>query len=295
MTRKIVEYYNNYPLDFIEQASPLYHYTSFDGFKSIITTGKLRFTNRLFLNDYSEGAYVLTLCINQADFLFEKDDTFKQRFLEKCNERLATTGTDPFQFYQCSFTTDGDNLPMWNYYAGNGGINLEFNGEIVCDHYAKKCGNKATVFNCGLIVYEEGKQLKIIKKMILDFWEKSTAENREEVIKLLIKKLMYAGIFFKSKSYETEKEYRIAFELFSKDGMFNDFQTQYAQYKIDVMYAHGLIVPFVDVLFERYALKSLTVPNLVTEKERQALKLFLMANGYDSVEKIKMSKITKRF
>ena len=184
---------------------------------------------------------------------------------------------------------------MWNYYAGNGGINLEFNGVVVRDYYSEKAGQKSTVFNCGLVIYEEEKQLEIAKKIISDFSAKSTAANMEEVLDLLIKKLTYAGIFFKSKSYETEKEYRIAFELFSEDGNLNDFRTKSTHYQIDVMYSHGLIVPFVDVYFDRRALKSITVPNLVTEKEREALRLFLSANNYECIEKINVSKITKRF
>ena len=130
MHSKITNYYNSYTLDFNNHInnhiSPIYHYTSFGGFKSIIENSKLRFTNRFFLNDYSEGKYILNLCVNNADMLFEQNNSFEKHFIDKCNDKLEKIESDSFQFYQCSFTADGDSLAMWNYYSGEGGISIEF-------------------------------------------------------------------------------------------------------------------------------------------------------------------------
>lgn len=293
MTRELSTFYNNYQLDFIEDANPIYHYTSFDAFKSIITNHKLRFTNRLFLNDYTEGKYILSLCIDNADKIFEYDNDLKKYFLEKCKTHLDDMETDTFQFYQCSFTVDGDNLPMWNYYSGNSGINIVFDRDVITKHYFQKVGYQTNIFNCGSVIYDKEKQLDIVKKIVLDFSVKFPSANSCELAEYIVRKLLYAGIFFKSKSYEIEKEYRITFELFSEDGRFDAFQTRDTNYEIEVMYSHGSIVPYVDVYFERSALKGITVPALVTKKEQTALKLFLNARGYNG--DITVSKITKSF
>ena len=40
----------------------IYHYTSPTGLNGIVSYHTLRFTDRNFLNDYSEGRYVIDLC-----------------------------------------------------------------------------------------------------------------------------------------------------------------------------------------------------------------------------------------
>ena len=41
----------------------IYHYTSSNVFLIILKNNTLRFTDRFFLNDKSEGSYVLDLCL----------------------------------------------------------------------------------------------------------------------------------------------------------------------------------------------------------------------------------------
>lgn len=52
-----------------EVDSPIYHYTGPDAFTSILSKTELRFTNRDYLNDFSEGKYVLNLCIDNSNYI----------------------------------------------------------------------------------------------------------------------------------------------------------------------------------------------------------------------------------
>ncbi len=295
MHSKISKYYNDYILDFNDHIGNVYHYTSFNGFKSIIENGKLRFTNRFFLNDYSEGKYILDLCINSADTLLEQNESFKKCFVEKCKDKLEKIESDSFQFYQCSFTTDWDNLAMWNYYSGDGGVNIKFNTSKLRNCFSAKVNGSKILFSSGHVIYDQDKQLDKIKQIIRDFLDNNTAEKDYVIADCLVSKLVYAGIFFKPKEYKIEKEYRMAFELFSDDGRFNSLITSSStDYKINIAFSHNMVVPFLDIKFDKSAICGLTVPALVTQKEQDAIKLFAKSNGC-KLETIKKSEISKRF
>ena len=67
-TRKIAKLFNSIKLsDFNDyfglENNDIYHYTSPDVFNIIINDNTLRFSDRLFLNDKSEGSYVLDVCL----------------------------------------------------------------------------------------------------------------------------------------------------------------------------------------------------------------------------------------
>lgn len=56
---KFCRFYNALHLEYGEQPPFIYHYTSSGAAQSIISKGQIRFTDRYYLNDASEGRYVL--------------------------------------------------------------------------------------------------------------------------------------------------------------------------------------------------------------------------------------------
>lgn len=94
-----------------------YHYTSPEAAKSILGYGKLRLTDRYYLNDYSEGRYVLQLCLDNIDTLIPNNEKLKKYFMKILDERKYCVQRDDFYVYQCSFSMKRDSLCMWNYYT----------------------------------------------------------------------------------------------------------------------------------------------------------------------------------
>lgn len=103
--------------------SLVYHYTDSVGLRGILANNEVWLSDRAFMNDSSEGCYILRLC-TKDEVISELPPTLQIPFLKKCSER----GKSPTHVarkrnilvLQCSFSTDGDNLPMWNYYAAKG-------------------------------------------------------------------------------------------------------------------------------------------------------------------------------
>ena len=63
MLKEITATYNNFDYQsHLKQPDELYHYTSLNTLQIILKNKQLRFTNRAYLNDKSEGTYVLSLC-----------------------------------------------------------------------------------------------------------------------------------------------------------------------------------------------------------------------------------------
>lgn len=58
------------------------------GFARIVENNTLRFTDRFYLNDKSEGIDVLELCAKNMDVFDFLSNEFKEAFLKSCNERL---------------------------------------------------------------------------------------------------------------------------------------------------------------------------------------------------------------
>ena len=96
--------YNNYQYQqFISDINrdAVYHYTTSDTLFKIAEKKQLRFTNRLYLNDCSEGRYVLDLCIKRIDDIWAPNCRFcKNDFLECLKMLREKLNLRQFQFYQ---------------------------------------------------------------------------------------------------------------------------------------------------------------------------------------------------
>ena len=114
----------------------IYHYTSPEGLQGIIESNKLRFTNRIYLNDKMEGKHALDLLVQAYDEIIEdmhpdKEEAIKQIKDYKEN-KIEKHG---FKIFQCSFSCDKDNLSLWNYYTKDRsikGYNINFSSKELC-------------------------------------------------------------------------------------------------------------------------------------------------------------------
>ena len=271
-----IDEYNNIHLqDFIQSDNKkIYHYTSPAGFQGIITNRTLRFTDRFFLNDYTEGVYVLDLCIENLDFLVPNDRNLRKELCRVCKKQKEKMNEANIYVYQCSFSLDGDNLSLWNYYTKGDsirGYNLCFESRQISKklHLKQKNNEKLSPLY-GVVVYEKQEQLNIIRRIIEKFQRLNQVypKDYQFTIGLLVQKLLVIGTFFKNPCFSVEHEFRIVFNLgINGLGSFVQIQNEKKYFE-----KGGILIPCIDVEFESDALKGIGIsPTLDFETTKSSI------------------------
>lgn len=262
----------------------IYHYTSPAGFQGIITNRTLRFTNRSFLNDYTEGVYVLDLCIENLDSLVPDDKSFREELSRICKKQKEKMNEENIYVYQCSFSLDRDNLSLWNYYTKGDsirGYNLCFDvNQIQGKLYIRLNTGEKTFPLCGKVAYQKNKQLQIVKQIIDRFrqLDLSYEQNYKIAINLLVKKLLVIGTFFKMPCFEIEHEFRLVFDLNSDTLKYRQKGTDKPIPLKEILSNQkyfekgGILIPCIDVEFESDALKGIGIsPTLDFETTKSSI------------------------
>ena len=305
---RTVQYYNEYDYLALFDNTPetsLYHYTSLNTLLTILKNKKLRFSNRLYLNDSSEGRYVIKICLEKIDEIWPNDSEYnKETFKDElCNLETHITNTQ-FNFFQVSLSLDEDSLTMWNYYAKGNGTNLKLSegpliNSLKSHLYNNSLGKLA--FLHGRVVYDQTKQTEILKRLLLDF--SRTKQYFNEWYLFTSWAILNVGTLFKHPQFEPEHEYRIAYNILSDVrlpnrcvSLFKD-SAKNEPYCIDVYERENMLVPYIDVDFNKDAVEGICVsPRLSSEYTIDGLKLALVSNEFDvSKVKLKNSDIPLRF
>ena len=154
----------------------LYHYTKPEKLLSILESGTIRFSNALYLNDKEEVTYSYKLIVN----LINETNGLNQELFLKIKEyfykkyKNIIDGDDTFlnkyEYYTISFSTDNDNLTLWNNYSKGQtytGYNIGFcKKELLYD--MERQGFKSVYGN---IIYNQETQITILR-LIFDKWNK---------------------------------------------------------------------------------------------------------------------------
>lgn len=181
----------------------IYHYTSKESFLKIIENKSLFATDIRFLNDGMEVnmvSKILNSLMNEDNEIKEVFDKFD---IFDFYETFKGVGT-----YVISFSGKKDDLNQWRCYASNAtGICIEFNAEELLGYLKQnKCDSGHLNFELQKCVYDAEAQKSIIKKLILDYKNKSSNEKN---IPHLISELLKYSAYFKDNTFESEDEYRI--------------------------------------------------------------------------------------
>ena len=281
----------------------VFHYTS--ALDNILKNSQLRFTNRHYLNDKTEGWYVFDLCINNVDSIWDSSYTIQSdKFIQNCTDwlsRIQTYDKTGFDFYQASFTLENDSLHMWNYYTSQIGYCLEFNlskiVESLQNRLVDKNGN-GRIYLYGKVIYDAKTQIIILRKLIKDFMENISYNSHDKFLWLLCHQIMKLGLFFKNPKFEIENEYRIAYDLYQ-----NNFEEKTSlaltnsnaqNYEICYFERLGQKVPYIDIDFDPSSICSITC----SPYENNPI-IKLLKNKYHSYSSstisINYSKIPMRF
>ena len=282
--------------------SNLYHYTKPEKLLNILESGTIRFSNALYLNDKEEVTYSYKLIVNLIDEMSnlnaELFSSIKTYFYKKYKN--IVDGNDSFlnkyEYYTISFSTDNDNLTLWNNYSKGQkytGYNIGFcKKDLIAD--MERQGFNSVYGN---IIYNNEVQ-KTILKLIFEKWNKQYEKNlagknfnrklekKQDTIFELVDILSIISLFFKNPHFKDEKEYRIIF--------INNFcPNSYKQTKI--FEKNGLFIPYIEYKFLKKTVSSINIGPTLDENIFYTSTCRLLANfGYEN-KTINRSKIPLRY
>ena len=282
--------------------STLYHYTKPEKLLNILESGTIRFSNALYLNDKEEVTYSYKLIVNLIEEIpnlnKELFSNIKMYFYKKYKN--IVDGNDNFlnkyEYYTISFSTDNDNLTLWNNYSKGQkytGYNIGFcKKDLIAD--MERQGFNAVYGN---IIYNNEVQ-KTILKLIFEKWNKQYEKNlvaknsakklekKQDIIFELVDILSIISLFFKNPHFKDEKEYRIIF--------INNFSpSSYKQTKI--FEKNGLFIPYIEYKFLKRTVSSINIGPTLDENIFYTSTCRLLANfGYEN-KTINRSKIPLRY
>ena len=278
----------------------IYHYTKPEKLLNILSGGTLRFSNALYLNDKEEIAYSYRLIVRLTDEIPELNpDLFgkiKTHFSNKYKH--IVDGENDFrnklEYFTTSFSTESDNLTLWNNYAKGKnytGYNIGFDKKKLIDEMTE---NKyLPVF--GSVIYDKQKQIKIIhaifKKWNMLFnralkCKKTNEVKLFDILFELIDVLSIVSIFFKNPQFKNEHEYRIV--------MVNAFGTENSK-PTKVVEKNGLFVPYLEYKFSKESVTSINIgPTFDENIFYTSTNRMLLNFGYEDKE-VCRSKIPLRY
>lgn len=278
----------------------IYHYTKPEKLLNILSGGTLRFSNALYLNDKEEIAYSYRLIVKLIDEIPELNpDLFgkiKTHFSNKYKH--IVDGENDFrnklEYFTTSFSTESDNLTLWNNYAKGKnytGYNIGFDKKKLIDEMAE---NKyLPVF--GSVIYDKQKQIKIIhaifKKWNMLFnralkCKKTNEVKLFDILFELIDVLSIVSIFFKNPQFKNEHEYRIV--IVNAFGVENSKPTK-------VVEKNGLFVPYLEYKFSKESVTSINIgPTFDENIFYTSTNRMLLNFGYEDKE-VCRSKIPLRY
>ena len=273
----------------------IYHYTKPEKLLNILSGGTLRFSNALYLNDKEEIAYSYRLIVKLIDEISELNpDLFGKIKTHFSNKYKHIVDGDKLEYFTTSFSTESDNLTLWNNYAKGKnytGYNIGFDKKKLIDEMTE---NKyLPVF--GSVIYDKQKQIKIIhaifKKWNMLFnralkCKKTNEVKLFDILFELIDVLSIVSIFFKNPQFKNEHEYRIV--IVNAFGVENSKPTK-------VVEKNGLFVPYLEYKFSKESVTSINIgPTFDENIFYTSTNRMLLNFGYEDKE-VCRSKIPLRY
>lgn len=278
----------------------IYHYTKPEKLLNILASGTLRFSNALYLNDKEEIAYSYKLIVDLIDETPElNSDLFNkiQNHFSNKYKHIVDGYNDlvnKLEYFTTSFSTESDNLTLWNNYAKGKnytGYNIGFDKNKLVEEMDKN--NYLPIF--GSVIYDKNKQVKIIHAIFKKWnmlFERALKSKKTNEVKLfdilfeLIDVLSIVSIFFKNPQFKNEHEYRIV--IVNVFGTLNSKPT-------NIVEKNGLFVPYLEYNFSKESVKSINIgPTFDENIFYTSTNRMLLNFGYQD-KKVFRSKIPLRY
>lgn len=269
---------------FGQQKDTLVHYTSAEGLLGILKSNKLRFTEASCLNDELEGNIIF-------DILKELLPQYETEFKDKVNQKIEHPSfKDSFKCFIFSLSTETDSLSLWNYYVKNPsmmGYNLQFNNKILSKGVKDYCSNNLDNINsiCYPVIYDKRAQKLFLELIVQNCYNQWKKEKSDAVIKVLLGYIYALRFLFKHKAFFQEQEIRFVIYM-SNEFFINELKAKDNDSEvIKIQARHDLIVPFIEVPFDKIALEAIGVSPLIKNKAAvESINLLLGKYGYENVK-----------
>lgn len=276
----------------------LYHYTSLEGFQSILETRIFRATEFHYLNDEDEFTYIDKLVFKIIDEEF-RGTTYYKELKQAFAENMMSVRIDSEEltnsYYVVSFSKSPDNLTLWTEFASFGCNMAVLPFDLFTD--------TSQIAYCGSVVYDETEQKELVKsamRMVLSHFTDMPSDGNEDLrifldgrdeqeIRLMAEPILrlvaHYGMVMKNGLYQAEDEYRIVFQ---PDGKKTNYRLK-----------GSLLIPYIELplLLEATnpALKAVTLAPLNKSLlHRKSMAQFLYGRGLNSVE-VKESMLNLRY
>ncbi len=198
------------------------------------------------------------------------------------------------EYFTTSFSTESDNLTLWNNYAKGKnytGYNIGFDKKKLIFEMTEN--NYLPIYGC--VIYDKQKQIKIIHAIFKKWnmlFERALKSKKYSDVKLfdilfeLIDVLSIVSIFFKNPQFKNEHEYRIV--IVNVFGAENSKPT-------GVVEKNGLFVPYLEYKFSKDSVKSINIgPTFDENIFYTSTNRMLLNFGYQDKE-VYRSKIPLRY
>lgn len=281
-----------------EYLGEIYHYTSPDGFQSILfkENDPILWASRYdCLNDTSEGkvaekilqAVSLNL-LNQhkisdeAYRLFSSTGAAQNILLCRVNDGELYFSSIACNRFICSFSKNCDSLSMWNYYAkGNKyeGFNVGFDCDSVKETLLSQFGNSYA--NCHIypVIYNPEEQRCMVERLLLRLNEYYSEENSPTIREIIADYLVNWNLIFKNAHFKHEEEVRIIIDLAKTE---TNITTIYRMHE-------GYMIPYIKLKLEKDDLLSVRFGPLhknseQAESQTKIMNEWLSSSGYHNVQ-----------
>lgn len=292
-----------------EYDGDIYHYTSPNGFQSILFSDSYDVTlwaSRYdCLNDASEGTVAVEMLIETANDLLQRKEISKELYdlfisikpahtiplFRDVNGELKMTRVECNR-YICSFSKNSDSLAMWNYYSkGNKyeGFNIGFYSKGMKDTLKHSLLSIEASVHIYPVVYDKNKQKNLIERMLLKLKDFYSEENIPRIRAIVSTRLLEWGLVFKKDYFQHEEEVRVIIDLAKKENQIP------IRYRIHA----GYVIPYIEMKLDQDDVSQVIFGPLQGDKEhfeqqKKIMEELLRSKGF-AIARVGYSKIPIRY
>lgn len=291
-----------------EYGEDIYHYTSPEGFMSILLgdadKATLWASRYDCLNDVSEGTVAEQVFQEVCRDLLDSGSISNE--LYELFSAVKPARTILFSHYKagemkitrsecdryvCSFSKNRDSLTMWNYYSkGNKyeGFNIGFLPLTISNSLEDFMHDKESLFHIYPVIYDKENQKRLIKSTLIKLKE-NYSQDREPVIRYVISdRLLDWSLVFKNECFQHEEEVRIIVDIAKREKRIP------VKYRVNA----GHIVPYIALMFDKEDVSHVHFgPLQCGEEQKQhqqrVMEEMLEAKGYTAL--VDYSKVPVRY